>query len=294
MIPGAAVDHQIYALPTIKTNAVEYFQAAGYEVFCVTHWMGKTPNAQRGYTAYDARLDILASFEEIHRIHCSEQPIYVISHCMGSIALSAGLLDGTIKSAWIKGLTTSQVFFNPIAGTVNKLKAASPVPLTRVYRLLAGNWFSCISTENDTLVQRLFNQVLLWTHKRLNAATHDNLSKFLGGITMRALELLMFTGTHGYVVNNNRESLVTPANLQCLQGMPILFISGGENVVFSPEGTDKSFTTLTAVFALKDYEREVFDGYGHLDCWMGSQASKDVYPTVLAHAEKTYIDNFTG
>ena len=38
--------------------------------------------------------------------------------------------------------------------------AASPLPLTKVYRLLAGNWFSCISTEHDTLVQRLLNQVL--------------------------------------------------------------------------------------------------------------------------------------
>ncbi|KIW32573.1 uncharacterized protein PV07_04103 [Cladophialophora immunda] len=319
-IPGASVDHQIFALPTIDVNAVEYFQAAGYEVFCVTHRTGKTPNAQRGFTTYDARLDIQAAFEEIHRIQGSKDPIYTVAHCAGSVALSAGLLDGTIKASWIRGLTASQVFFNPIFGTVNKLKASMPISLTRVYKLLAGSWFSCISTEHDSLIQRLLNQVVrlypvgsprelcnsvvchrselvfgrLWSHKRLNAATHDNLSKFLGGTSMNALNQLMYQGTHGYVTNNILESLVTPANLQRLRGLPILFISGADNVVYTPENTDRSYTTMTTTFGQKGYEREVFPGYGHLDCWMGSDAVKDVYPTVLAHAERIYNGDVDG
>ena len=158
-IPGASVDHQIFALPTIDTNAVEFFQAAGFEVFCVTHRVGKTPNAMRGYTTYDARLDIQAAFREVHVRQGSETPIYVIAHCAGSVALSSGLLDGTISSNWIKGLTASQVFFNPIFGVVNKIKASLPIPMTKIYKLFAGRWFSCLSTEHDTLVQRLINQV---------------------------------------------------------------------------------------------------------------------------------------
>lgn len=158
-IPGASVDHQIFALPTIDTNAVEYFQAAGYEVYCVTHRIGKTPNAQRGFTTYDARLDIQAAFQEIHRIQGSDKPIYVIAHCAGSVALSAGLLDGTIQSRWISGMTASQVFFSPIFGTVNRVKATLPIPATKIYRLLAGIWLSCISTEHDSLVQRALNQI---------------------------------------------------------------------------------------------------------------------------------------
>ncbi|EHY60577.1 hypothetical protein ABEF92_002714 [Exophiala dermatitidis] len=312
-IPGASVDHQIFALPTIDTNAVEYFQAAGYEVFCITHRTGKTPNAQRGYTTYDARLDIQAAFKAIHRMQGSTSPIYVIAHCAGSVALSAGLLDGTIDSKWISGLTASQVFFNPMFGAVNKVKASLPISLTKIYKLVAGNWFSCISTEHDSLVQRLLNQVVrlypvgspaelcnsvvchrselvfgrLWSHKRLNSATHTNLSKFLGGTSMNSLSQLMYQGTHGEVTNNILESLVTPENLQRLRGLPILFISGSDNVVYTPENTDKSYTTLTGIFGMSElYQREVFPGYGHLDCWMGAEAVKDVYPTVLDHAER--------
>ena len=122
--------------------------------------MGKTPNANKDFTTFDARLDILAALRQIHKLRHSEDPIYVVAHCAGSVALSAGLLDGTIPTHWLCGLTASQVFFNPIFGTVNRLKASLPVSMTWVYRKLAGNWFSCISTEHDTLVQRLLNQVV--------------------------------------------------------------------------------------------------------------------------------------
>ena len=160
-IPGASVDHQIFALPTINTNAVEFFQRKGFEIFCITHRVGKTPNAMQEYTTFDARFDIQAAFREIHRLRGgAEDPIYVIAHCAGSVALSAGLLDGTIPARWICGLTASQVFFNPIFGTVNRIKASLPISMTKIYRLLAGKWFSCISTEHDTLAQRLLNQVV--------------------------------------------------------------------------------------------------------------------------------------
>lgn len=159
-IPGASVDHQIFALPTIQTNAVEFFQAAGFEVFCVTHRVGKSPNAQRGYTTYDARLDIQAAFKEIHVRQGSEAPIYVIAHCAGSVALSCGLLDSTIPAEWMCGMTASQVFFNPIFGLINKIKASMPIPMTKLYELVAGQWFSCVSTQHDTFVQRLLNQVV--------------------------------------------------------------------------------------------------------------------------------------
>ena len=133
---------------------------AGFEVFCITHRTGKTPVAQRGYTTFDARLDIRAAFKEIHSIQGCKRPIYVIAHCAGSVALSAGLLDGTVDAKWISGLTASQVFFNPIFGKVNTIKASLPIPMTKIYQKLAGSWFSCISSQQDTIIQRLLNQVV--------------------------------------------------------------------------------------------------------------------------------------
>lgn len=103
---------------------------------------------------------------------------------------------------------------------------------------------------------------------------------------MKSLQHLMFMGTHGYVTNNSNESLVNDQNVERLRGLPIQFIVGSENVVYSPENTDKSYTKLTTTFGQGGYQCDVFQGYGHLDCWMGKDAATDIYPTVLAHARR--------
>ena len=103
---------------------------------------------------------------------------------------------------------------------------------------------------------------------------------------MKSLQHLMFMGTHGYVANNQNETLVTESNLEHLRGLPILFISGSENVVYTPETTEKSYENLRDAFGEKGYQREVFQGYGHLDCFMGTEAARDIYPRLLMHAQQ--------
>lgn len=129
----------------------------------------------------------------------------------------------------------------------------------------------------------------LWTHRNLNEATHANLSKFLGGTSMPSLEHLMKMGVTAEAINNDGKSLVTPHNVARLRGIPILLFSGSENVVFTPESTDKSYSVLRDQLGAEKYERHVFQGRGHLDCWMSADAHKDVYPRVKRHIEKTIL-----
>ena len=159
-IPGAAVDHQIFALPTIRRNAVEYFTGAGHQVFVITHRTGKTIVAKKGYTTFDARLDIKAALEEIRKIQGSDQKIYIVAHCAGSVALSIGLLDRTVPADWILGITASNVFAHPKFAKINLAKASLPVPLPKIYKNVAGSWFSCTSSYHDTVVQQFMNQAL--------------------------------------------------------------------------------------------------------------------------------------
>ena len=60
-VPGTAVDHNIFAWPTIQLNAMEYFTSSGATCFCITHRAGKTTIAQAGWTTYDALLDVAAA-----------------------------------------------------------------------------------------------------------------------------------------------------------------------------------------------------------------------------------------
>jgi hypothetical protein len=164
-VPGAAVDYQIFGLPTIEKNAIDYFREAGYRIYCVTHRVGKTMAAMKRYTTFDARLDILAALAKIRKLqeaqrHGRAEKTYVIAHCAGSVALSMGLLDGSIPAGWIKGITASNVFMNPLFPNVNLAIASLPIPLNSLYNKLVGSWFSCTSSPSDSLVQQILNQVL--------------------------------------------------------------------------------------------------------------------------------------
>jgi hypothetical protein len=108
---------------------------------------------------------------------------------------------------------------------------------------------------------------------------------------MRSLAHLMSMGRLGHVTTNppTSISLVTPYNLARLKGIPIFFFSGADNTVYAPENTDVSYTMLRNAHGAGDYERDVFEGRGHLDCWMGVTAHKDVYPRVREHVDKVVL-----
>lgn len=373
LIPGASVDHQVFALPTIPYNAVNYFTRAGYRVFVTVHRIGQLMIAENNWTTYDARLDIKACLSYIRYIRRVEHAIshkldagesakskwrqdclsyfrshklseddlakskwqppktYCVAHCMGSVAFSCGLLDGTIPASWIKGVTCSQVFMHPIWNSANMIKASlGPVPLDKMYKLLAGSWFSCSTSHDDSLVQRLLNQALrfipdarkeicnsaschrisltfgrCWNHRNLNEATHRQIDRFFGGVNMTLLQLLMKMGVDSHAMSNGPlfERLTTPENINRLRNVPILLFVGSDNAVLSPEATEKTYEVLCDTFGTKtggdsvcgdepcntghiDYRRRVVPGYGHLDCWMGRNAWKDVYPMVREEVDR--------
>ncbi len=313
MIPGASVDHQIYALPTIPYNAVNYFTRAGYRVFVTVHRISQLMIAGNLSTTFDARLDLRACLEHIREAH-GPAKIYTIAHCMGSVAFSSGLLDGTIPTSWILGINCSQVFMNPLWGPTNMAKVvAGPIPLDKFYRLVAGSWFSCSTSHHDTLVQKAVNQLLrlypqarremcnnaachrtslvfgrCWNHNNLNEATHRQIDRFFGGVNMRLLNLLMKMGYDGHVMSNapKYERLTTPDNIERLRGIPIMLWVGGDNAVLSPEATERTYETLCDTFEDGEYKRKVVPGYGHLDGWMGRNAWKDVYPFVREEVDR--------
>ncbi|EOD48756.1 putative glucose-methanol-choline oxidoreductase protein [Neofusicoccum parvum UCRNP2] len=139
MIPGASVDHTVFALPTIRTNAVDHLTSLGHTVHILTHRFCRTPICASGGTVYEARLDVLAALTHIRAT--SNSPIHLICHCMGAVSTSIGLLDGTIPAAWLAGLTCTQVFFALRFGRLNALKAGAPL-LPALYQKLTGSeWF---------------------------------------------------------------------------------------------------------------------------------------------------------
>ncbi|GME39447.1 glucose-methanol-choline oxidoreductase [Neofusicoccum parvum] len=308
MIPGASVDHTVFALPTIRTNAVDHLTSLGHTVHILTHRFCRTPICASGGTVYEARLDVLAALTHIRA--STDSQIHLICHCMGAVSTSIGLLDGTIPAAWLAGLTCTQVFFALRFGRLNALKAGAPL-LPALYQKLTGSeWFPMAG--DGRAVQAAIDQALrfypaegrgevcsssvchrfsltygrCWEHANLNRATHAGLEAFLGGVHMRMLRETMRMGVVGRVLDGEgRDTVWTDEGLERLRGVPMLFVSGGENVVFDPESTQVSYDVLRRKFGPGLYKRRVIAGYGHLDTWMGKDAARDVYPVIGEHLE---------
>lgn len=132
-IPGASVDDQIFSLPTVQVNAIDYFTGLGYSCYVSTLRFGISPAAQTGYTAYDARVDVKAAMEFV-RLEEGGKKLYVVCHCLGSIATGMALLTGKVDAKWIQGMTCSQVFMHLRFGQINRIKARTQA-LEVLYRV---------------------------------------------------------------------------------------------------------------------------------------------------------------
>jgi hypothetical protein len=132
-IPGASVDDQIFSLPTVSTNAIDYFTSLGYRCYVAVMRFGINPAAEEGWTAYDTRWDVKAAMEYVREKEDGKK-FYVVCHCLGSITTSIALLTGVVKAEWIQGMTVSQVFCNLRFSKDNQFKAEHPI-LLKIYQV---------------------------------------------------------------------------------------------------------------------------------------------------------------
>ena len=304
LIPGAAVSHLMFATLTLETNFVDYITERGYACWILTHRLCKKSDEKErnDWTAYDARLDIRAALKAIRGIKSqatSRTRPYVVAHCAGSIALGSGLLDGTISSEWLVGMTASGVFIHPILSPANRLKAR--LRLISFYARLLGNWFAMDSTRNAALLQRFLDQILRfypvgakrqlcnsstyhriqlaiglpWQHENLNAATHDQLHRVFGGFGIPSLRHLIQMDSASTITDNEGRTLVIPANIQRLRALPMLLITGTNNGVYSLQGLRSSTEALRSNLRSQIVKFAAVSNLNHLDCWMSQKASEE-------------------
>lgn len=305
-VTGIGAMHNVYSLPFLRCNMVEYFTQRGHRCYALTPRWGNDPAVAQKSTVFDCRLDVAAAIAYIR--DKERQKPYVIAHCQGSVALCMGLLDGTIRSSQLLGITANAVFMNQVFGYWNSLKGRTTL-LIQLYEFLAGNYFPIFSNAKSVIFQRLLDTLLrfypvghaqdlctstacrrtsfafglLWNHENLDMGLHDNVHQFFAGTHTKLMKQVVRMGTRGICMGNDSCPLLTAENLQRLQGLPILFVSGTDNQVFNPESTLKDYELLRRQFGERLYRRFLVEGYGHLDPIVGKHAAKDVYWRIFAH-----------
>ena len=306
-VTGVGAEHHLFALPYLRCNMVDYLTARGHRCYALTPRWGCEAAVAEECTVFDCRLDIAAALAYV--CNREAQKPYVVAHCQGSVALSMGLLDGTIPSNEILGITANSVFMNEVFAYWNALKGRTTL-LISLYERLAGKFFPIHSSRSDSAFQRIldillrfypvgrrdictsttchrtsFGFGLLWNHENLDHNTHDNIHRFFAGTHTKLLKHVVRMGTYGMCLDNKLRPLLTSENLERLRSVPILFISGTDNEVFKPESTLRDYEMLRRRFGEENYRRFLPEGYGHLDPIVGKSSAEDVYWRVFEHLQ---------
>lgn len=326
MITGLAVDDRVFSLGSIDMNVVGYFTRAGYRVNVMIPRCSSrraSPNIQN-MTSYYARLDIAECLTYIRKRRAREFPdtpipkIYILAHCLGSMALASGLLDGTISAEWVSGITASQVFMNPTLAYPTYSAFFGTEMVRRLQKSLFGSWFSLRASTDDSLGQRIVSQALralqvldekelcnnatchrvtftlgrLWNHRNLDQVTHRHIDEVVvdsvTDISIHQLEFMARMSREGQVKAAGPifENLATRDRVTKLRGIPIMLFAGSDNKLFSPESVEKSYSLLCDVNGPEMYKLNIVPGYGHHDCWIGCKAWRDIYPMVREEVDR--------
>ncbi len=121
----------------------------------------------------------------------------------------------------------------------------------------------------------------VYLHRQLNEATHDAIRDIFGRISTKPFLQIAQIMREGRAVAADGADIYLP-NPQNLE-LPITFIAGALNEEFLP---DSSLRTLLWLCEKNPdyaghYDRKVFQDYGHMDCFIGRDAARDIFPFII-------------
>jgi len=304
LAPGFGTSTLAFSIDTVDTNLPEALFAAGYDVWLFDY--RASPDLASSHTQFTlddiAKQDYPAAVAKVREI-APAPSVQVMAHCVGSMTLLMSLLSGLqgVRSAVCSALT-----FYPISPMANRIRANLDLG-----KLLTAAHVETLTTDFDSqkLQDRLVDSVLktfpspeqctsavcrrilgiygeVYKHAMLNDATHNAIHEMFGVANVSTFNhLAAMVRAEKIVDKNGDDTYLTPENLKRLT-LPITFLHGAENNLFLPEGSLKTLKTLTQANDALLYDRIEFPNYAHMDCYMGRDASKDIFPTIVAALDR--------
>ncbi len=126
-----------------------------------------------------------------------------------------------------------------------------------------------------------------YQHENLNQETHNAIRHYFGPVHSHPFRHIGQIFAAGAVESEDGQTdyWAKPERLR----LPIHFIAGAENPEMLPEATLRTFNWLRDVHGdVADalYSRHVYPEYGHMDCFIGKNASQDIFCDLLRVLDK--------
>lgn len=298
------VSSLMYAIDSIDCNLLEYLVNHDYDVWLLDHRLSIELAVSANQCTMDdiALKDYPAAVAKVCEIS-KASAVDIFAHGVGSSTLTMALLAGLEN---VNKAVCSQVSTHLYSLDLNVYKAKLRFPAWLPY--LGKKHLTAYTDTNAGLCNKLYDASLwfmpvpkheqcnnavchristlfgeLYEHSQLNEATHNALPRMFGRVNLRAMKQLTEILMANHLINAKGENSYLP-HLQKLT-LPMLFISGANNDCVLPSSTLKTFNLLRNTNGHDYYHRHEIANYGHVDCVIGKNAAKDVYPLILDFLE---------
>ena len=302
--PGIGTSTLSYTIDTVDTNLPEYLVARGYDVWLFDYRASPAlPSALTQFTIDDiATKDWPAAVQTVRDISGADS-VQVVAHCVSSGAFLMSLATGLegVRSGVASQVTLhlrvaslnrarSGMLFGPMLSKLGIDKLTTDVAddqgwASKLYdqalRLYPAGQERC---NNPVCRRILFMYGEVYDHDQLNDATHEAIHEMFGTANLSTLNHITTVLNKGHMVTADGQEAYMP-HLDRLK-LPIAFIHGENNRLFTPEGSELTYDALRDVNGPGYYVRHVIEDYAHMDCFIGKNAARDVYPIVTAELDK--------
>ena len=302
--PGFSNTSQVFAWDGIDTSWVEFFSAHGYDIWLLDYRASPDLPACRTQFTLDhvALHDWPAAIDFVQR-QTGADSIQAIGHCLGSATGFMALLAGRLKQ--VRQFVGSQVMPFIEVSELARLKAQ-----LRVDRWVAHTGTAGVSTAaGETVAGRVLDELLRLTPmssewqalgpvcrrihaiygpvmnpKQINRDTRDALDWIFGYANLTTFDQIGQFIRHGRLVDATGGDVYLP-NIARLQAH-IVLMQGSANELFLSKGSAETERWIQAHRGAGACTRLVFPDYAHLDCFIGKNAARDVFPLVVRELDR--------
>jgi pimeloyl-ACP methyl ester carboxylesterase len=303
LAPGYGNAARAFAVDTVNKNWVQFLGEHGYDVWLLDYRASPDlPSSFSQFTVDDiAMRDWPAAIETVRRESGAES-VQAMGHCVGGLSLFMAIGGGL---QGLRSATFSALAGHPVPTTGNQLRAG--IRLASLFKALG---IKGLNTEYDpsSLPDRAVEALMrvlpfrhvyddpvarriyfiygdVYRYENINAATMDDaVPAFFGNGNITFFEHISRMIRAG-AARDARGKDVYLANADAYR-MPIALLTGEQNRMFVPKGLQRTYDYLRAANGPENYSHHVFKDYAHLDCWLGTNAERDVWPTALAELER--------
>jgi pimeloyl-ACP methyl ester carboxylesterase len=303
LAPGYGNAARAFALDTVPLSYTEFLGQNGYDVWLLDY--RASPDLPSSWTQFTVDAIALRDWPaavDVVRRETGAESVQAMGHCVGGLSLFMAIGGGL---EGLRSATFSALAGHPIPTVGNQIRAG--IRMASVFKALG---IDGLNTDYDpdalpdkaveALMKALpFRHVYdhpvarriyfvygdVYRYENINKPTMEQaVPAFFGNGNITFFEHISLM-IRASAARNAKGEDVYLSNADAYR-MPIAFLTGEYNRMFVPKGLQRSYDHLRRANGPENYTHHVFKDYAHLDCWLGTNAERDVWPTALAELEK--------